>query len=443
MQVRVNTADGTTFAASDGAGSQATGKWVRDGMEFFLVDSASGDVLQELPVDLTVFGCANNPPGVFQGEAGDLHTRWLNRPSRAVCGACHSDVDFEQGTTGHPAVNNDEVCSLCHAPTGREYGASVQGAHQVDYKSDQLLGVLVEIIDITNTGPGQRPIVTFSLSNKWGPLPPSYLQRLRFSLSGPNDDFAFYAQDDAIESLQADGANWKFQFETPLPNDAMGSFSLGVEGRIGGWTINPGTVDEFTMNDQMQNFIEPFAVTGDMIDPRRHVVDDMKCESCHSNLSLHGENRHDANGYCQTCHMPSATDEEVREAGDTPQSIDFRYMVHKIHMGGELENGYVVLGYRGSVNDWDDIEYPGDLRNCEACHVDDSYTLPLSSNLEMVETPRDFFTPMGPETAACLSCHDSKSAASHALSNSSDIGEACATCHGTGKTYDVERVHAR
>ena len=446
VQVHVNAADGSLFAASDGAGSATTGKWVRDGMKFVLVDTASGAALQELPVDLTVFGCAGNAPGTFRGEAGDLHSHWLTRPSRVACGSCHTDIDFEQGV-GHIPMPSDEFCSYCHAPTGSEYGISIQGAHQVDYKSTQLLGVLVDIIDISNTGPGQRPIVTFSLSNKWGPLPPSYLDRLRFSLSGPNDDFSFYAQDDALDSLVADGANWKFQFETPLPNDATGSYSVGVEGRISGWTINPGTDDEFTMNDQMQNFIEPFAVTGDMINPRRQVVDDAKCENCHSNLSLHGGNRHNAGdevgGYCQTCHMPSATDEVVREEGDTPESIDFRYMVHKIHAGAELEKGYVVIGFRGSVNDYSHVEYPGDLRNCEACHVDDSYALPLSTNLEMVTTPRDFYTPMGPTAAACLSCHDSQSAASHALSNSSEIGEACAACHGPGKTYDVEKVHAR
>ena len=208
--------------------------------------------------------------------------------------------------------------------------------------------------------------------------------------------------------------------------------------------LNPDAApdDQISINDQMQNFIEPFAVTDDSAMPRRMVVDDAKCESCHGNLSLHGSNRHDANGYCQTCHMPSATDEGVRLEG-APESIDFRYMVHKIHRGAELDNGYVVYGYRSSVHDYSDVHYVGDLRNCEACHVDDSYTLPLPANLEMVETPRDFFTPMGPETAACLSCHDSKAAASHALSNSSDIGEACAACHGTGKTYDVEKVHAR
>ena len=119
------------------------------------------------------------------------------------------------------------------------------------------------------------------------------------------------------------------------------------------------------------------------------VVDDAKCENCHSNLSLHGYNRHDANGYCQTCHMPSATDAAVRpaEAGD-PQSIDFRYMIHKIHRGAELETGYVVYGYRSSVHDFSEVEYVGDLRNCDACHVDGSQQLPLPDGLESVVTPR-------------------------------------------------------
>jgi hypothetical protein len=442
VQVRVNSEDGPLFASASGAGSKMTGKWTRDGMQFFLVDTASGEVIQRVNQDLTVFGCANNAPGAFKGEVADLHTRWLNRPSREVCSACHVDVDFESGDN-HPVQETDETCYFCHTPTGREFGASISGAHTVDYQSAQLGGVLVEIVDIQNTGPGERPTVTFALRNKFGAMSPSELGRLRFSLSGPNDDFSFYAQDDAMGKLTPSGPNWVFEFDTPLPDDAMGSFSLGVEGRINNVVLNPGANDEFTMNDQMQNFIEPFAVTGDMVSPRRMVVDDAKCESCHSNLSLHGENRHDAGGYCQTCHMPSATDEQVREEGDTPQSIDFRYMVHKIHRGEDLENGYVVLGFRSSVHDYSHVVYPGDLRNCEACHVDDSYTLPLSSSLESVETPRDYFTPMGPESAACLSCHDTKSAAAHAVSNSNEIGEACASCHGVGKTYAVEKLHAR
>jgi len=142
--------------------------------------------------------------------------------------------------------------------------------------------------------------------------------------------------------------------------------------------------------------------------------------------------------------MPSATDAAVRPEGTgDPQSIDFRYMIHKIHRGLELENGYVVYGYRSSLHDFSEVEYPGDLRNCEACHDGGSYQLPLNSDLEPVTTPRDVWTPMLPETAACLSCHDGSSTAVHADSNTSDLGEACATCHGVGRSFSVDSVHAR
>ena len=56
VDVRLDSADGKLFASSGAAGSATTGKWVNDGRNFFLVDSASGDVLQELPVNNSVFG---------------------------------------------------------------------------------------------------------------------------------------------------------------------------------------------------------------------------------------------------------------------------------------------------------------------------------------------------------------------------------------------------
>jgi len=440
IEVRVNSADGALFASSGSAGSSTTGEWVTDGKQFFLVDSGSGDVLQEVIVQNSVFGCANNPPGTFRGEAGTEHEAWLTRPSRMACGSCHDNIDWVTGE-GHAAgpQDNDENCATCHQPaSGEEFDASVKGAHTVEYKSTALSGVLVQIISVEDTDPGDSPKVTFSLSDKFGPLLPSALDRLRLSLSGPNKDFSFYVQETATDDLIRSGSNWAYRFDASLPDDAMGSFTIGAEGR------KDAVVNEEETEDQMQNFIEPFAVTDDMAVGRRMVVDDAKCENCHSNLDLHGSNRHDANGYCQTCHMPSATDAAVRpaEAGD-PQSIDFRYMIHKIHRGAELENGYVVYGYRSSVHDFSEVEYVGDLRNCDACHVDGSQQLPLPDGLESVVTPQDTWTPMLPETAACLSCHDSESAAVHADSNTTDLGEACATCHGVGKTYEVDAVHAR
>ena len=443
IDVRVDAADGPLFASAGAAGSQATGKWVSDGQKFFLVEGGTGNVLQELAVDNTVFGCANNPPGAYQGTAAVDHTVWMTNPSRWVCGSCHDALDFESGES-HPVQTDDSMCANCHRPdSGNEYDISVAGAHTVAYKSNQLGGVLVQITDVQNTDPGDRPRVTFSLSTKDGPLHPSDMNRLRFSLSGPNTDFAFYAQDDAMGKLIPNGGNWIFNFDSRLPVDSVGSFTIGVEGRLSA-VINEGEPDEFGFNDQMQNFIEPFAVTDTAPVSRRMVVDDAKCESCHSNLSLHGSNRHDAGGYCQTCHMPSATDAAVRPAGTgEPQSIDFRYMIHKIHRGQELENGYVVYGYRSSLHDFSHVEYVGDLRNCEGCHDDGTYQLPLPTGLESVVTPQALWSPMLPETASCLSCHDSDAAAVHADSNSTDLGEACSACHGVGKTYSVDAVHAR
>lgn len=440
VEVRLDSADGKLFAMSGGAGSQATGNWVRDGDSFFLVDGDNGDELQEVEVNTTVFGCAGNAPGTFRGEASMLHSNWTTRPQRAVCGGCHANIDWETGE-GHAggAQSNDDNCSTCHpADSGNEFDASVRGAHTVEYKSTELDGVLVKIVNIEFTAPTNRPKVTFSLSDKNGPLNPNELGRLRFSLSGPNDDFDFYAQETATNDLVQDGANWVYRFDAKLPADAMGSYSLGVEGRINDVLLGNGEEVE----DQIQNFIMPFAVTDMAPTARRQIVDDATCEDCHSNLSLHGSNRHDASGYCQTCHMPDATDEDVRLEG-LDESIHFKYMIHKLHRGADLQNGYVVYGYRSSVHDYSDVEFPGDLRNCESCHEEDTYGLPLPDGVLPTTSPNTLLNPMMPITSACLSCHDSDSAAVHADSNSSSLGEACETCHGDGKTYGVERVHAR
>ena len=86
------------------------------------------------------------------------HTAWLSNPNRAACGACHDDVDFDTGE-GHGSsdipVSDDNPCSGCHRPdSGNEFDRSIRGAHTVEYKSQQLPGVIVEIIDIIDTAPG-------------------------------------------------------------------------------------------------------------------------------------------------------------------------------------------------------------------------------------------------------------------------------------------------
>jgi OmcA/MtrC family decaheme c-type cytochrome len=179
-----------------------------------------------------------------------------------------------------------------------------------------------------------------------------------------------------------------------------------------------------------------FAIGGGNTVPRRMVVDDAKCEACHLNLSLHGGNRHDGGEYCQTCHRPDLVD-----IADVPESVHMKWMIHKIHSGAELENGYVVVRSRGTY-DFSNIEFTGDLRNCDACHVNGTQNLPVADGALPTITNNAWWTPMAPQAAACLSCHDGDDAAVHAYTNTAFFGESCSTCHGEGREASVDKVHA-
>lgn len=436
FEIRLGAADGKLFAASKGAGSTMTGKWVRDGTVFFMVDKASGEIIQRLPVNATVLGCVGNPPGTFRGEAGVQHTNWTDHPSRLVCGSCHEDVDFATGE-GHSPYEliqpDDSNCGNCHEPeTGTEYDWSIRGAHLPLYKSAQFPGVLVKLIEVSNTSPGDHPTVTFSVGGKAAPIDPVDMNRLRLKLSGPNDDFSFYASEDVGSSAVKVGENWTYTFEAVIPDDAEGSYTVSVEARtLVDIDFGLETSEE---RNTAENTLLAFPVTDAEAIPRRKVVADYNCESCHSNLAFHGGNRHDPD-YCVACHMPEA----VTTRSEPAQTYHFKYMIHSLHRGEDLENGFAI----GS-HDYSDFVFPGDLRNCDNCHVENSQQISgLPEGLLPTFTVQAWWSPMEPAAAACLSCHDGDDAAAHAYANTSFFGESCATCHGEGKDFAVDKVHAR
>src|SRR4029079_234499 len=108
-----------------------------------------------------------------------------------------------------------------------------------------------------------------------------------------------------------------------------------------------------------------------------------------------------------------------------------------IHTGEELTQDFTVYGFGSSVNNFNEVRYPGDRRDCLACHTSAAtYALPPGGTLDN-PTQRDYFGPQGPGTTSCLGCHDNRDAAAHAYINKAPFGEACATCHGPGKDWDV------
>lgn len=369
---------------------------------------------------------------------------WL-KPNRAACGACHDNVNFASGE-GHVNLpqTSDSQCANCHIPKGEsEFDASVRGAHTEPRFSRSLPGTVFELIRIENARAGQRPTVTFSVKDAAGePMNPPTMARLALVLAGPTADYAGMVVEDARTATSLGNGQFAFTFPAPIPATATGSFSVGIEG-YRDVKLMAGTKKEVSVRDAGMNKVMYFSVDNSPVVPRRAVVAIEKCNACHLKLEMHGSNRNRIE-HCVQCHNPNQTDADRRPAANRPaQTVTFKTMVHRIHTGEDLQIEYTIYGYGGSANDFTKKIFPGDRRNCDKCHVNNSQQLPLNEDLLDVTNPRGRVDPMGPVTAACMGCHTSSSVAAHVTSMTTPVGEACAVCHGPNAEFSVNKVHAR
>ena len=83
-----------------------------------------------------------------------------------------------------------------------------------------------------------------------------------------------------------------------------------------------------------------------------------------------------------------------------------------------------------------------DTAECYVCHVNGSESvLPIGKNA--VTDPEGLLNPAPATTSACTACHLNQSTFAHAVSNtSSQFGESCDVCHGTGAAFSATQVHA-
>lgn len=370
---------------------------------------------------------------------------WYTRPNRTACGSCHDNVNWETGE-GHAAgpQANDDACASCHVPEGEsEFDASIKGAHTVPTKSKQLRGLSMEILAVTNAAPGQKPTVTFRVTNKddGSVVAPSSLNSLNLHLGGPTTDYASYVTESARgASFNGDTAVYTFNYA--LPADASGTWVVTADA-YRNVTIDNHTETGLTLREAAQNPVYYFAVTDSQPQPRRAVVDLANCNKCHDTLALHGGQRFKTEE-CVVCHNANKDDRGRRPADkQPPESVHFKYLIHKIHTGEELSRDFTVYGFGNVPHNYNEVRYPGDRRNCVTCHKSGTYQLPLPSGLLPTQAPRDYYTPIQPEAAACLSCHDTAYAAAHAYVNTAPFAEACAACHGNNAEFSVDKVHAR
>jgi OmcA/MtrC family decaheme c-type cytochrome len=401
-------------------------------------------------------------------------TAFMTNPTRAACGSCHDDVNFAAGVN-HPGGPqfDDNLCSTCHIPQGEmDFDASIMGAHVAPTASTLLSGLAVNITKVTNGTAGSAPVVSFNVQDNGGkPVALSALGSVSFTMAGPTSDYGYtsfgndvttpgYVTESAANATCDANSNCMYAFAHAVPAKATGTYAVGVEARRTE-VVLAGTTSQQSIQYGAKNQVSYFSVDGSPVASRRAVVALANCNQCHVSLSLHGTLRNNTE-YCVFCHNPSNTDVSVRgsamvaaDKAALPQGINFNLLVHRIHYGVNMQaanRSYVVVGFGGSHNDFSGTLFPAlsptgaatDTRNCSLCHVNSTEQNDLTlTGLNPVTDPQGPVNPNQPFSSACSGCHVDLPAASHMLSNTTTLGEACAVCHTSGAAYAVDQVHAQ
>ena len=406
---------------------------VQAGTNYYVVHRGSLKDYSTIVFPQDIRNCtACHAPGPKQAD------NWKQNPSRAVCGSCHDNVNF---ATGENHVNliqvDDSQCANCHTSQAKlDFDASIPGAHLVPNNSASLPGIVTNILKVENATVGSSPTVTFQVTDKAGnAIDISALTRIRVVLGGPNTDYqtgpgGVRVSEDPSKTPGSNGV-YQYTMTNKIPAPGSGSYTVSVEAS-NNVTLLPGTKQETTATDIAIPVEYYFSVDSSPVLARRQVVTSAKCGACHQNLAfMHGGSRA-ATQECVICHNPTLTD------GTSKQSVNFATQIHSIHRGENLTNPYIL----GTTN-YQEIRFPGDLRDCNTCHVNSSYQVDNVGATAMVATTGGFIPSTGPIAAACQGCHDDKATAAHALANTSLLGESCVVCHGMDAEFAVDKVHAR
>src|SRR5262249_30020804 len=142
------------------------------------------------------------------------------------------------------------------------------------------------------------------------------------------------------------------------------------------------------------NAVHDFVPSGAAVTVQRDVVETTGCNGCHDPLSAHGGDRREVR-LCVLCHSPQSND-----GADPPTTVDFKVMVHKIHMGADLPSvstggKYQLVGAKGQVDDFSTVVFPQAIQRCAACHTGKGQP--------------DVWKTDPPTKLVCGSCHDGTS----------------------------------
>ncbi len=437
---------------------------VQAGKPYYLSPGGSPEDFSDIAWPQDIRNCTTCHKDAKDGD------NWKNAPNAAACTSCHDDVNLKTGEN-HPGgpQPNDNACKACHVPdSGKEFDASIVGAHTIPNASKQLRGVKFEIVSVSDTKPGQHPTVTFNIKDNAGKsIDPKDMDNVALTLAGPTTDYTnrwteTVARKPSNPSLAKDAGNGNFTytFTATVPSDATGTYAVGMEGYLienlkkadGSTLLGPDKKTPLAVRDAGFNPVVYAAVTDAKPVPRRKVVLRDNCNQCHKDLgnpagfSVHGGSRRNTE-YCVLCHNPTLSDADNHPtSAGPPTQLQWKVLVHRVHTGQDGASPYLLYGSNGKPTDLGDVRFPGDRADCVKCHDKNTYLLPLPKGAQpatATTSKGQLVQTVQPITAACTACHDAASVKGHAsLMTASDQGETCEVCHGEGKDFAVSKVHA-
>ena len=415
-------------------------------------------------------------------------SNWFQVQNRTACGSCHDDIDWAAG--GHPGgitFPDDSLCATCHGETSTVQGGALR-TMEAHRQPEREAGEQFQfnIISVTDTGVGAFPVVQYSVTDPTnGDAPYDLLNDPEWTNCGPARlavgiawDTADYHNNDSGNSpglgvsmnaidcfggtpTDLGGGVYSVTSPVAVPATAGGSLAVTMDGHPA--VDIDGSIERIAVT----NVVAYAPITDPEAMPRRNAVAIDKCNDCHNQLTIHGNNRTDNIEVCVTCHAPNVTDVNRRadpcatDLGTDDTSVDMKYMIHALHASGTVGVPYEVCGFGNSTHVYD-FAYPGKLNNCEGCHLPGGY-YPVDPDAVLgttVDVGADVASPVddvvvSPNTSVCSSCHTSELAANHMIQNGGDFNatkaadstlissgvETCALCHGEGRSADVVEVH--
>ena len=202
---------------------------------------------------------------------------------------------------------------------------------------------------------------------------------------------------------------YTFATKAPAGFDATVTHTIGIYGSR--------DLSEFNLGTDYASTTYNFVPNGSPVVTTRDVIRTSSCNKCHDQLSFHGGSRRGME-MCILCHQPQTLDP------DSGNTVDFKVMIHKIHMGSELPSvqagqPYQIIGRNGAVSDFSTVVDPADPRRCEACHEQTTgaaqakayYSEPTATSCGSCHDNVNFATgvnhPGGPQTndVQCSYCH--------------------------------------